>query len=378
MRWVIAILVVGIVAAAVVGFGPGTWGTSIGSPGGRPTAATTVGSDEAAQRVFAAGVIEGSDREALLDFEVEGRLAELFVSEGTEVRKGDELARLDDALLRRKLAEAEGELALAQAEYERLVNGASPEARRVAQAQAELAAGQLEHADSSWARAQQLQNDNAITKEKLDSAKFGHKYAESNYAVVKSRLEEIEAPARSDDLKIAIARSQIAEAAVEHAREMLNKSILRAPADGMVLSVTAELGELLGPGRSEPLITMANPSVMHARAYVEELDALSVQVGEKAIVTTDGRADHKYSGCVTWIAPSMTDKRHRHHKPGERLDVKVREVLILVDDPADLVIGLPVDVFIESQPAAAQPEAISMAGPEAGAPPSAPSVPAEN
>src|SRR5690606_23505554 len=136
---------------------------------GRPTAAPTPGSDSGAQRVFAAGVIEGADREALLNFEVEGRLAELFVSEGTEVRKGDELARLDDALLRRKLAEAEGELALAQAEYERLVNGASPEARRVARAQAELAAGQLEHADSSWARAQQLQNDNAITKEKLDS-----------------------------------------------------------------------------------------------------------------------------------------------------------------------------------------------------------------
>ena len=51
-------------------------------------------------------------------------------------------------------------------------------------------------------------------------------------------------------------------------------------------------------------------------------------------------------GQLTWAAPVMGPKSQRHHQPGEKYDVEVREVLIVLDNAEDLVVGLPVNVFI--------------------------------
>ncbi|MBX3441583.1 MAG: efflux RND transporter periplasmic adaptor subunit [Planctomyces sp.] len=296
--------------------------------------------------VFAAGLVEGAERESLLQFEVEGRIVEILVREGAAVVAGDPLARLEDTTAKSLLSEAQGKLALAKAEYLRLVNGAREETLQVARAEAEVAANRLAHADSGWTRAQRLAKENAITKEQLDTYRFGHRHAEAEYELAKSRVAELEAAARTDDLKIAEAKVEIAAAAVAQAEDMLRKSVLRAPLDGMVLTVSAEPGELVGPGRGQPLFSIANLSRLHVRAYVEELDVLELEVGQKAAVVADARPNQEYGGCVVWIAPSMQEKRLRHHKPGERSDVRVREVLVQLDEGSDLVVGLPVDVFI--------------------------------
>ena len=44
----------------------------------------------------------------------------------------------------------------------------------------------------------------------------------------------------------------------------------------------------------------------------------------------------------------MGPKSQRHHQPGEKYDVEVREVLIVLDDADELVVGLPVNVFINA------------------------------
>ena len=47
------------------------------------------------------------------------------------------------------------------------------------------------------------------------------------------------------------------------------------------------------------------------------------------------------------MRPYVAPKSQRHLKPGELIDIRVREVIIELADGADLLIGLPVDVFIE-------------------------------
>jgi hypothetical protein len=94
------------------------------------------------------------------------------------------------------------------------------------------------------------------------------------------------------------------------------------------------------------------------RAYVEEMDAPAVFVGQRASAVADGMPQHRYSGKVISCAPSMVPKKHFSNAPSERVDVKVREVLIELDEQDGLVIGLPVDVFIvpnDSQPDSAKP-----------------------
>ena len=173
------------------------------------------------------------------------------------------------------------------------------------------------------------------------------KIAEAQWNRALARIAEAEAKVRSDELKIADAKIGLAATDVDLAKIMLAKTILLAPADGIVLRIDAEPGEMLGSESSRPAITFVDDSVIQVRAHVEELDALGLRIGQKSYVTADGLPNKRFAGKITWIAPSMHHKNVRHNKPGERVDVKVREVLIRIDDPKQLVIGLPVEVFIE-------------------------------
>lgn len=297
--------------------------------------------------IFAAGVTEGAQREIELGFEIDGRLASVAVTEGRHVQKDDILARLDDALLQHRLAQAKSDLDLAQAERERLVNGASSEARRLARTEAQLAAARVEQAQADYRRTSEAYKRKSVNAQQVDDAYYAWKIARAQYERAKARVAEVEAKARSDELKMADARIRLARAKVDQARSMLDKTLLRAPVDGVVVKVEAEPGELVAVERPVPVIKLVDDSRLRVRAFVEELDALKLRRGERAWVVADGQPDVRHPGTVEWIAPSMQPKTQRHNKPGERIDTRVREVIVHLDDPGKLVIGLPVDVYID-------------------------------
>jgi multidrug resistance efflux pump len=139
----------------------------------------------------------------------------------------------------------------------------------------------------------------------------------------------------------------LAESALRREQLNLEKCMLRAPRDGVILETYGQVGELIGPLADRPLLTFADAGPRRARAFVEELDALDVAPGQSAVVLVSGKADRKYEGKVLECSPYVRPKTHRHLRPGERLDVRVREVLIQLDDAEDLLIGLPVEVYVK-------------------------------
>jgi multidrug resistance efflux pump len=286
-----------------------------------------------------------------LRFEIAGRLKHLDVREGDRVEKGDVLATLDSETWEFKLAEAQARLDLARSERDRLVNGASPESREVAKSDVRAAEVLVREAESHYTRAKQVSQRNAMSSQELDEYRYKHEKAVAQLQTIRARWEEIEAPVRPDDLAVAQAKVALAEALVRQERNALEKTRLRAPERGVVLHLATEPGELVGPADEAPLITLANRDGTRIRAFVEELDALDIAVGQKAFVTADGKPGTAYEGTVKSCSPQVRPKSNRHHKPGEFIDVRVREVVIELFTGDDLVMGLPVDVFIEGVPA---------------------------
>jgi len=127
----------------------------------------------------------------------------------------------------------------------------------------------------------------------------------------------------------------------------LSKCRLRAPSDGLVLYSLPQAGEIVGPADERSLFLLAARERTYVRAFVEELDAQRVAPGQRAVVTVSGQPGRKYPAIVRTCAPHVRQKSHRHLKPGERLDVRVREALLELDDGSDLLIGLPVEVLIQ-------------------------------
>jgi HlyD family secretion protein len=110
--------------------------------------------------------------------------------------------------------------------------------------------------------------------------------------------------------------------------------------------VNVEAGEMTGPDAAQPLVVLADTSVVRVRAFVEELDAPRVQTGMTAQVTADGVPDKVFSGRVASVSPRMVPKSIYAERPGELYDTKVREVLIELEPNDQLIIGLRVDVTV--------------------------------
>lgn len=192
----------------------------------------------------------------------------------------------------------------------------------------------------------------------LDAELWELKFAEAGTLLKLARAERDRlvrsgnSALRKEDLTIADAKVALAEGTVRRERLMLDKTVLRAPIDGVVLRVQAEPGEMVGPDDGRDLFTLVNRSSTRVRASVEELDAMRVAVGQNAVVVADGLPDRKFKGIVQSCSPFVAPKVQRHLKPGEMVDVRVREVLLELADGGELLIGLPVEVFIEPGPGA--------------------------
>jgi hypothetical protein len=238
-------------------------------------------------------------------------------------------------------------LKLARAERDRLINGARPETREVLKAEVRTAEVQVRESEAFLARSKQLHQRSAIATQELDDQRYKYEKAAAHLQTARARLEEIEAPVRKDDLAVAEAKVGLAETAVRQERNMVAKTRLRAPTRGIVLHVAAEPGQLAGPEDGRDLFTIANRDVTRVRAQVEELDALRVVIGQTAVVTADGKPGQEYHGIVRSCSPHLRPKSQRHFKPGELVDVRVREVVIELAEADELVVGLPVDVFID-------------------------------
>lgn len=375
MRWLLLIIVLAAAAAMtwqsqeVRRWSTETWASVTQRVlGTEPPAA---GAAHGPRKTFASGTVEGAQREVNLRFEATGRLVELEVAEGALVKKGAVLAQLDAAEWEAQLSEAQASLSLARAERERLINGERKEMRDAIRAKVRLAQSHLLLASQQMARTERLLKTKNVTPQEYEEKQSELHSAEAAVDEAKARLAEVEALAREDERKMADARVAAAEAKVRFAQANVAKTRLLAPSDGRILRILAEPGEYLGLLRDQPLITMVNVDELRVRAYVEELDAFRVNPGQHVTVEVDGKPGEKFGGKVIFCSPFMIPKKIYSNSPGERVDVKVREILIRLDKldlrDSSLVIGLPVDVHFDDM----LPDAPSTGQPSSSQPPNA-------
>jgi multidrug resistance efflux pump len=297
--------------------------------------------------VFAAGRVEGATREIEMRPRISGQLVRIAVRPGDEVQSGQVLLELDDEAQRHEIALAEADLELAQAQYERLLNGPRPQERAEAAATHRAQAAAAKGAKQRLGRVRSLRETKAASAAEADDVTEQFETALAQAEATEARLRLVEAPPRDDDLRIAKARIAAAQARLELARHTWDQTFLRAPEAGQVLDVRVEPGELVGPQSKEPAVVLADARMLQVRAFVEEIDAPRIALGMRAQVTADGLPGRIFAGQVTRVSPRMTSKRLTSDRANERLDTEVREIWIALEQHDGLVVGLRVDVSIE-------------------------------
>lgn len=242
-----------------------------------------------------------------------GRLKSLLVKEGDRVKLGQILAYMDDSNLRGQLTQAQGQLAAAKANLQKLIAGNRSE--DIAQAQAELSNAQaaLREAATNLRQNQQLYSSGAISNRDLIASRAAYDSATSEVTRAQQALALQQNGARPED--IAQARAQVTQqqGAVQNIQTEINDTVIRAPFSGVVSKKYADPGAFVTPTTAGSEVSSATSSSILSLAStnqvvadIAESNIAQISLGQEISFQADAYPGETFAGRVTQIAVQST------------------------------------------------------------------------
>ncbi len=237
------------------------------------------------QQLTASGFVVAQRRAAVAS-KATGRLLELNVREGSRVKAGELLARLDASDVQAQFAVAQAAVGQAQA--------------LAAQGAALLRQSQVEYgnAEAELVRTRKLQGEGFLSPQALDAAQ--------------RRLDAARAGVASAQAGVAQGQSGITQAQAQLSVQRVNQGYteIRAPFDGVVLAKNANVGDLITPfsnaaGSQGAVVTLADLSTLEVEADVSEGSLAQVKQGMPVEITLDALPGQRFRGQVASIVPTV-------------------------------------------------------------------------
>ena len=294
------------------------------------------------------GIVEPADRETKVSSALSAVIVDVAVREGDVVKKGHVLARLDAMKEKALVNVSDADLQNAKAELAKTQAGLRKEDIEATVAEAKAAQVKSELSRRTYERLEKTAASGGVSVDEVDKAKRQADQDASNYAAAQARKRAAVAGSRAEDITIAKARVALAEANKEKALADLAKTEVVAPFDGEILQVKARVGEFATAGGAE-LMTIGDTSKLRARIDIDERSISKLRVGAPATVTVSAFPDKRIKAKVVEIGRRMGRKNFRTDDPIERIDTKILETVVELDDKAGLVPGIRVVGYIEAQ-----------------------------
>ena len=266
-KWIYLILVVVCLAVAGILYFNGWLSPAI------PIEVVTVSQlypSQALSQLSASGYVV-AQRKAAVASKITGRLVALMVEEGSRVKEGQVIARLEneDALAARDQAEAN---------------------LKLAKANLESAKAQLEEATKTYERYKQLVTGGYIAKSQFDSAEAAYQRAQAAVAAAEASI-------------------RAGAAAVQSANVAVDYALIRAPFDAVVLTKNADIGDIVTPlgaaaNAKAAVVSIADLKSLEVEADVSETNLAMVKGGQPCEIQLDAIPDTRFKGVVHAIVPT--------------------------------------------------------------------------
>lgn len=293
------------------------------------------------------GLVEPNGEETRVGSEVPGLITVVSVTEGQHVKQGDVLIEFDHAVEEALLSAAEAEVEVAEATLARVKHGLRGQEISAIIAESGSAEARKLNAQSELERAEALSATGSISSAELDRARRAAEAERAASEAAQARAKLARSGSRYEDIAIAMAHAKAARARRDQAAAALKLKIVRSPITGEVLRVKAKVGELYTPQSAQPLVLVGDTSKLRVRLDIDERDVAQVAVGAKAYITAPAFGETHFGGKVASVSRRLGRRTIRTDEPTDRIDVKILEVVIDVDDTTRFIPGLRVTGFIE-------------------------------
>ncbi len=234
--------------------------------------------------------------------QISGQVTDVLVDYNSEVKKGEVLARIDPSTYEAQIEQGNAQIANAQASLK--------------QAQATLANAELD-----YTRKADLGRHKLVAQSDVDLARAARDQARAQVNAAQASIRQ-------------------QTASTQTTRVNLDRTVIRSPVDGVVLTRTIEPGQTVAASLQAPeLFTIAEDlSKMKIELAVDEADIGQVKVGQAVSFTVDAFADRQFRGQVQQVRLSATTTSN----------VVTYPVVVSVDNSdGTLLPGLTVNAEIE-------------------------------
>lgn len=242
------------------------------------------------KEIKVSGNIEGND--VRISFRIQGQILDLLADEGSDLKIGQIVARLNTDELAKIQKEAEAQLKSAEFQYKLSTD--------------------------DYIRAENLFKAGAISAQQRDSYKTA---ADTDWANVKQM-----------------------RASLELANTKLGWALLASPLNGYILVKSAEQGEVVQAGA--PVFTAVDLNNVWVTAYINETDVGKVKLNQKAIVKTDSFPHKSYKGWVSFISQQAEFTPKYIQTTTERVKLVYRIKVRVDNSSLELKPGMPADAYI--------------------------------
>jgi HlyD family secretion protein len=244
------------------------------------------------------GVVRAT--EVRVEPEVDGQLVSIAVEKGVQVHAGDVLARLSAVELTAQADQARAALASATADRNNVYAGVRRE--QVASLKDEIAKAnaRLEYAQLQLSRTTTLARQSFETQQALDQAENDAASARADVAEAQANYDAAVAGPTREERAISDTQVQAAAAALEVLERHLEKMVLRAPADGVVSVIAAEVGENIHAGQPVLMVEAAGEQWLSFNVREDHLSGLTVG---KAVNVMRNGADGAIKAVITELQP---------------------------------------------------------------------------
>ena len=294
-------LLLGIAVVAILGGGAWWWTARKGEAADSAYRTATIERGDIRVAISATGTLSAIST-VTVGSQISGQVTDVLVDYNSEVKKGEVLARIDPSTDEAQIEQGNAQIANAQASLK--------------QAQATLANAELD-----YTRKADLGRQKLVAQSDVDLARAARDQARAQVNAAQASIRQ-------------------QTASTQTTRVNLDRTVIRSPVDGVVLTRTIEPGQTVAASLQAPeLFTIAEDlSKMKIELAVDEADIGQVKVGQAVSFTVDAFADRQFRGQVQQVRLSATTTSN----------VVTYPVVVSVDNSdGTLLPGLTVNAEIE-------------------------------